>query len=143
MIEIKLPFPDKKLSSNARLHWKAKLSAKAIARNVGYFACYEMMTEGRNNIIDSLADKKLAIFIKVHAPNNRRHDILNVGDNLKYYIDGICEALGIDDYIFDIAIIYRGKVDAPKGKVIIRICEDKSIELRDEIRESEQWRQNI
>jgi len=41
MLRIRLPFPDRKLSPNARRVWQASLTPKKEAREVGYFAALE------------------------------------------------------------------------------------------------------
>ena len=41
-----------------------------------------------------------------HPPDNRRRDLFNLSDNMKYYLDGVFKASGIDDWF-----IAHGELD--------------------------------
>lgn len=92
---INLPWPDKTLSPNARVHWAIKARAAKNARKNAYWAG---MSEGLHKI------KTNAVSItRVYSPPNRqRRDKDNLDASMKAYLDGLSDALGIDDYHFDL-----------------------------------------
>lgn len=109
---IALPWPDKALRSNARVHWAAKARATKDARNLAWAVAMERPA------IQTMPDAH--IFIEYY-PETYRGDIHNVPSSLKAYIDGIADAMGCDDRLFkvDYPSVWAGK--SKPGKVVFRV----------------------
>lgn len=86
---IRLAYPDKGLSPNARLNRYALNDLKQAARQEGFYAAKEASL--------SLTIGALQMFICIHPPDRRRRDDDNVLASLKAARDGIFDALGIND----------------------------------------------
>jgi crossover junction endodeoxyribonuclease RusA len=99
---ILLPFPDRRLSPNARMNHFALHKVKQEARQVGYFAAQESGLR--------FQDVDLQAFIKINPPDNRARDDDNILASLKSYRDGIFEALGINDKVVRLSTHAMGKV---------------------------------
>lgn len=93
MITVKLPYPDKALSPNARVHWGRKAAAVKAARKEAYFA-----TKAAGGTI---GDGPYAVSIMVY-PRSRgvRGDADGVVSCCKAALDGIADALGVNDRHF-------------------------------------------
>lgn len=90
-----LPFPDKALWPNGRAHWGAKSRAVKLHR---LWACLAVMA--------ALAPKadpeaRVSLAVTVHPKTKHPIDRDNCVASLKSYIDGLADALGVDDRQFD------------------------------------------
>lgn len=94
---IKLPWPPRGLSPNARLHWapKAKL-AKAYRQD----CALEGVAWGLRRLESSPAS--IPVELIFYPPNKRKRDDDNVIASFKAGRDGIADALGVDDAIFQV-----------------------------------------
>ena len=110
-VEIKLPWPAKALSSNARVHWSEKARATAKAR-------HEAAMVAKSAGVGCWPDADILI---EYWPPSRRGDVSNVASSLKSLIDGIADAMGCDDRKFrvDFPSMYAGT--KPGGEVVFRI----------------------
>lgn len=100
-MKIVLPWPDKRLSSNARLHWAAKVAPKKKARADAAVATYGAINGGVRELRAALAgDAPIPLTIRFFPPDARRRDRDNMQSSLKHALDGIADALGVDDYRF-------------------------------------------
>lgn len=106
--EIILPWPDKRLSPNARLHWAklaaAKKSAKKDAHNI------TLATGIRKIAADALTAR-----VSFYPPDHRPRDIDNALASCKAYFDGIALAIGVDDSKWAITIT---KADPTKSGAV-------------------------
>ena len=99
-----LPFPAKILWPNGRGHWAEK------ARAVKAHRCW-----GRNAMLvyrgdlDALPDSRFSIAVTVHPKTRHPIDRDNCVAALKSYLDGIADALGVDDQTFDTPSILFGE----------------------------------
>lgn len=84
-----LPYPNKWLNPNARLHWRKLAELRQDARTVGIAAIRNM--ELRIPDVDS------QMFIKAIPPDNQKRDDDNIISSLKSYRDGIFQALEVND----------------------------------------------
>ena len=116
-MKIELPWPDRRLSPNARVHWRARLRPKEAAREIGFYyaiqshdADYEPMT----------GDLRVAYHL--HPPSKRRYDQDNVIAAMKPMIDGVCHGLAIDDIQFKETVITWGE-PVKGGQVVMEIEE--------------------
>lgn len=87
---IVLPWPDKRLSPNARVHWARKALVVKKARVDAAWAAREAGLQG----IPATAIKATIIFSPKTA---RAYDLDNALASLKPAIDGIAAVVGVDD----------------------------------------------
>ena len=111
MTEFYLPWPDKKLNPNARLHWAQVAKEKKSYRQI----CW---AEARRMMPIEIAGEKPRIHFEFFPPNRARRDSDNVLASMKAGIDGIADALGIDDYKF---VISFEMADEPFNRVKVTI----------------------
>jgi len=93
-ITVALPWPDKALWQNRRTHWTIVRNATKSLRQRAHF---EAQWAGSRHLTIT-GQPHLAWTI--HPPDKRRRDLPNVIAALKPAIDGIQDALGIDDQHF-------------------------------------------
>jgi crossover junction endodeoxyribonuclease RusA len=112
-----IPFPPAALSPNARLHWRGVAAAKkSYRRTVGLLAI--VARKGHK------ASGRQRLDFTFYPPGNHRYDRDNLIARMKAGIDGIADAMGMDDHNFDI-----GNIDiapAVKGG-LVRIHISESI----------------
>jgi crossover junction endodeoxyribonuclease RusA len=92
-----LPYPPAALSSNARGHWAKKAKVvKAYRRD-----CAILAKAAKLSIPPEITDK-IDLHLTFFAPDKRRRDQDGAISRMKAGIDGIADALGIDDSRFRI-----------------------------------------
>jgi len=101
-IPIILPFPDKRLSPNARMNRFALNTVKQEARLIGFLAAKQ------SGLI--LPNANLQAFIKINPPDSRWRDDDNILASLKGHRDGIFDALGINDKMVKLSTHGMGKI---------------------------------
>jgi crossover junction endodeoxyribonuclease RusA len=108
-----LPFPDPRLSPNKRSDRRWLTGARNIARNTGYFAAKEAGLR--------IPDRTpLHLSLTFCPPDNRRRDVDNLLSSCKSVLDGIFQALGVDDVYIRRTTLEMGKrVDG--GQMIVKI----------------------
>lgn len=111
MIEIRLPWPAKGLSPNARMHHMALAKLKAAYRQ----QCRLLAMPHRQPVPESPA-----LVLEFYPPDRRRRDRDNMMASCKAMVDGVCDALGVDDSIFD-PLIVSMKEPTKGGAVILKI----------------------
>ena len=113
--EIVLPWPDRALHPNARTHWakRAKLAKgqRGLAKVRAYVAGWHRVEwpEGR-----------LHVWIDGYPQDRRRRDADGLLSSLKSALDGIADAMGVDDMRFVPHPFVKDEVRKP-GEVRIRI----------------------
>lgn len=88
MTTLTLPWPDRALSSNARVHWRKKAKATAKARAEAFYAAKAAKVQ---------PDPAATLVISAYPPDARRRDVQNFPALCKASIDGIADAMGVDD----------------------------------------------
>ena len=121
MIEITLPWPDKRLSPNSRCHWREKAQAAHLSRWDGGHATIEEIATIVEWYPSGLPYKVLAHYT-FHPPDKRKRDIDNALSSMKNSTDGVCSALGIDDECIKRTVLEWGEV-VKGGKVVLRLEE--------------------
>lgn len=96
MAIITLPWPDKRLSQNARVHWAVRAKATKAARTAAGWA-----TKAAKVKIDG--EGAIYLHVYFYPPDNRRRDGTNMLGSLKAALDGIADALGVDDVQFRVS----------------------------------------
>ena len=112
MMTVTLGWPSPNLSPNARPHWAALARAKKAARREGYIGSYEI-----GKIVGAKAVRIQVTFI---PPNAIRRDADNMLASIKAHLDGIADAIGIDDSRWTWAAPVIAKPEKP-GRVVVTI----------------------
>lgn len=113
MIVITLPFPPSILSGHANGNGRWKKIAETKRQRV---IAGEAVKSASGSVIDHGGDVKLHLHF---VPPDRRGDRLNYVNRMKGAVDGIADALGINDRRFLPSISY-GEPKKP-GRVIVTI----------------------
>lgn len=116
-MEIILPWPDRVLSPNARAHWATKAKAAKLARKDGY---YRAIMAGYTKASFAWYDGKLHLFIDFYAKTKNYPDADNCLSSAKAYLDGISDAIGVNDRRFVHHPFVKDET-FKDGKVVIRI----------------------
>jgi len=101
---IVLPWPDARLSPNARTHWAQKARAAKLAREGAHWEALKAIGIMREKAPDRVAALKAAerigLFLDFYPRDRRRRDDDNLLAMFKPYRDGLADALRIDDSRF-------------------------------------------
>ena len=117
MIEITLPWPDKSLSPNGRAHWtrkykmgkKARIDAFLLAKAAG---CTAKSFEDY--------DGKIWLWMMFYSKTKNYPDMDNCLAMCKSYLDGIADALQVNDQRFVFQLEMGAQV-AKGGKIVVRL----------------------
>lgn len=113
-MKIELPFPVNTLSPNDRSHWAVKASVKKKYRRDCFLATK------KHGMPEIPTDHKIPISLTFHPPGNYRYDEDNLIARMKSGLDGVADALEVDDVRFK--ILPPTIADAVKGgKVILEL----------------------
>lgn len=100
MTTIILPWPSRELSPNSRVHWSKKAKAAKYSRLYAFVRAKESKW-----VVP--ATGKITLTIEFVKPSRRRMDLDNMLAGMKPALDGIAQALGVDDsrfrYLLDVA----------------------------------------
>lgn len=120
--EIVLPWPPRELHPNARVHWSKRAKAAKSARRYAYAETIQLVRKHGDPVPDRLAQPagRLHVWIDAYPPDRRRRDTDGVLSSLKSALDGIADALGVDDQRFVPHPWVKDEVRA-SGEVRIRI----------------------
>ena len=107
--EVKLPWYSKEVSPNTRVHWAVERRAKRQHKELA-----NIYTRNAKVKFDKDKDR-VFLYITYCPPSRRRMDLDNCLVSCKAYIDGISEAIQIDDARFSIQMqmsdeIYDGSI---------------------------------
>lgn len=99
MITFKLAWPAEGLSQNSRGHWAKHAGVRKKARADAKRATKNALRRGK-----LLRDKPVHLHIYFNEPELKRtRDLQNLIGAMKYGVDGIADALGIDDSKFGLS----------------------------------------
>jgi len=119
---IELPWPPPQLSPNKRMHWAALAKYKAKYREE---CCLAMMSR-----IITLPAGPLAMRLTFFRPDRRNYDRDNLLARMKSGLDGMCDALGINDNRFTVITLRVSDIVVDGGAVHVYISEDHEENLR-------------
>lgn len=119
MIEVMLGWPPSDLSPNKRLHWAKLAKAKKAYRH----ACWALTMEQWQLTRQPVPDGPLTLELFFTPPDRRSYDRDNLTARMKAGLDGLCDALKIDDKRFS-TVIVRVSTDEIGGFVHIRISKE-------------------
>ena len=101
MMRIVLPWPDRRLSPNARIHWRAKAPVTAKARKDAAYLTYDAMPMGAREVRQHFAGEgPISYQVTFYPPDHRHRDDDSMIAMLKAARDGIADALGVNDRRF-------------------------------------------
>lgn len=115
MMTIDLPWPPKELSPNQRLHWAKLASVKKKYRH----DCH-MLTLASGQKIAGRHHLALTFF----PPDKRARDRDNLLASMKAGLDGVADALGINDREFDPVTISMADTKGPFVRLTITPCQE-------------------
>jgi len=113
---IRLPFPAPALWPNKRPHWGAKLRATRTHRSAAFYATLEAKVPkptGRVNVT-----------LIIHPKTAHAIDADNAVSANKAHLDGIAQALGVNDSTFNSPVV-RFAEPIKGGAVVIELAPDK------------------
>lgn len=90
--EVELPWPAKELSPNARQHWAAAARAKKAYRA----RCRALGLAAGLGLVPASAER-LAVHLDFFPPDKRARDWDNMIASMKAGLDGLADAMGVDD----------------------------------------------
>lgn len=110
-MELTMPWPQKVLSPNARVHWARKARAAKALKEAWFFQAKEQGAQ-------PLKADKLQIALTFHCPDRRARDMDNMLGSIKHGLDGLALALGVDDKHWDISL---SRADTIGGFVRVKV----------------------
>lgn len=113
LILFAVAWPDKNLSSNARVHWAKKAKATKAAREEAYWSA---KAAGIDNL--TRADR-YDVLVEFYPPDRRKRDAHNFPVMAKAHLDGLQDALGCDDNAFN--VIWKAHPFDGRGGVLISV----------------------
>ena len=108
---IYLPWPPKELSPNANLHWAKKAKYKKAYRHT----CWVLTLESKVKVS---TDGKIPITVTFYPPDKRHRDADNMVASIKAGLDGVADALKINDRQFLPTFQFTDEV---KGMVTVQL----------------------
>lgn len=118
MLELTLPWPQPKLSPNTRVHWTTLAKEKKAYRSACWLTALEQLA-GK----PALPDGPLLVELEFMPPNRRSYDRDNLVARMKAGLDGLCDALHIDDKRFS-TLTARLNAEQIGGFVRVRILKE-------------------
>jgi len=108
------PWPTKALSPNWRGHWAQKAAAVKAYKT----ACRRIV--GETVVTPSFLppDATMAVLMRFYPPSKRHYDWDNLLASMKAGLDGMADALGVDDNIFRPSIEVMAEV---RGMVVVEV----------------------
>lgn len=106
---VHLSWPHRKLSPNARVHWAEQSRIKRAYRMEGFYAARAER--------DALTMASPLVSLTFCPPDRRRRDLDNMIASMKSALDGIADAIGVDDHKWRLAAEIGERVKG--GKVIV------------------------
>jgi crossover junction endodeoxyribonuclease RusA len=113
MIEFTLGWPPSELSPNKRLHWSKVSKVKASYRE----ACWAMVLEQAGAVRPDIAGN-LHLVLEFVPPDRRSYDRDNLVARMKSGLDGVADALKINDKQFT---TLTARVDAEQIGGFVRV----------------------
>lgn len=111
---VAVPWPEPALWPNRGAPWRALAQARKEAKRTGFYAGLEL------GVKFGPFPATLPLTVRFCPSTRRRFDTDNALAAMKGQLDGIAQALGIDDSCFSPITVHRGPVQKP-GRVIVVI----------------------
>lgn len=114
--ELDLPWPDRRLSPNARGHWavtaKVKSAYRARCAAVALKAGARALVAGK---------EALAVHLVFLPPDRRARDWDNLLASMKSGLDGLADAMGVDDRHWRLSFEVDRDTVVPHGRVLVTV----------------------
>lgn len=119
-IQIVLPWPAKQLNPNARQHWSALARHKKRAKAAAF-----VIARSAGKVPPIPPSAPLSVSMLFAPPTKARRDLDNLLASCKAMLDGIAEALGVDDSRFRPSLDWAPpeKGGAVYVQIGVRACE--------------------
>lgn len=116
-MRVALPWPARDLWTNAkkRAHWRTVAARTAEARLEAMVTARQLRKVWPRETVPQ------SIHLAFTAPTARRYDIANALEACKPYIDGLCDAMGIDDSVFTQVCCTRCDPSKDRAGVVIMV----------------------
>ena len=114
MLEFTLPWPQAKLSPNARVHWSTLAKEKKAYRSACWLTALDQLRGWRPEVPEG----PLLVELEFVPPNRRSYDRDNLIARMKAGLDGLSDALRIDDKRFS---TLTARVDAGQIGGFVRV----------------------
>jgi crossover junction endodeoxyribonuclease RusA len=111
---ITLPWPPKELSPNARIHFHAKGRAVKAYREQAYWLAKAA------GLGPFPADGGIGLRFDFHPPDKRKRDLDNMLASIKAGVDGIADALEVNDQRFGFWLSREAPVKG--GKIVVSLA---------------------
>ena len=109
---VKIPWPPKELSPNSTLHWSKKAKKKKEYRTV----CWALTLEAK--LVAPPGEDKIPVEITFYPPDKRHRDADNMVASIKAGLDGLADALKVNDKRFLPTFKFKDEV---LGMVVIEL----------------------
>ena len=119
MLEFTLPWPQAKLSPNARVHWSTLAKEKKAYRSACWLTALDQLRGWRPEVPEG----PLLVELEFVPPNRRSYDRDNLIARMKAGLDGLSDALRIDDKRFS-TLTARVNAKQIGGLVRVRISKE-------------------
>lgn len=116
---IRLAWPPKELNPNARVHFHQKARAAKAYRDSAYWLAKSSPVDSGNNEYNE-DETQITLQIQFLPPDKRKRDLDNMLSSIKSGLDGIADALCINDQRFALNISRGAPVKG--GKVMVAIA---------------------
>jgi hypothetical protein len=123
-LEIELSWPPSVLNPNIKAHWRTKHQWAKVYKHEAYI----LSKKGYRFAL--MAEEPINVHVIFYPPDNRHRDEDNMLASLKAALDGIAQAIGVDDRWFRISHEV-GEV-VKEGAVIVRLTGIKRQKARNE-----------
>lgn len=111
-MNVTLPWPPKELSPNAREHFHAKARIAKAYREQAY-----RMTKAAG--LTAPTEGGIALRFDFHPPDKRRRDLDNMLNSIKAAVDGIADAMEVNDQRFGFWLSREAPMKG--GKVVVSV----------------------
>lgn len=116
---VELPYPNRILFPNGRAHWRARAKSAKAYRAAGFFYTSQAIGMGPKPKIPE--EGKVGVRLTFYPPDHRIRDEDNQLAAMKSALDGVADALGINDKKFHILEpIFKEEV-VKGGKVVVTL----------------------
>ena len=95
LMRVVLPWPPKELSPNSRAHWATQSRVRASYKR----ACH-ICAQNSGIFKVSEPTSKFDVRVIFYPPDRRHRDRDNMAASIKYGLDSIAEAMGVNDRLF-------------------------------------------
>ena len=121
MKTIRIPWPPGILNGHAKGHWRKRAKATKDQRTAAFWAA---------KAAGVTTDPNAVLRFTYHPPDRRRRDVQNMPGALKAAVDGIADAMGVDDNGFRPQFPDRFGEPVPDGVVIVEVLDQSELKYR-------------